>query len=155
MSISKTSKLFVHLNNRMKVRTVDGREFVGKMLAYDKCLNLVLQDCEEYRTVLIKKKKKKNKNKEEITATNTNNGVKEQKRSLGLVILRGDNVMSLVPDGSFPKSDDRVSSLVKQNASNKVPGGVSVPSINNVISSNIKKNLPGSSGLMGPLPGQL
>ena len=67
------------------------------MLAYDKHMNLVLADCEEFRT--IRKKKK--------TAAAEDDGPQEIKRTLGLVILRGESIVSLSVEGPppIPKDD--------------------------------------------------
>ncbi len=35
------------LNKKVKIRTKDGREFVGKLTSFDDSLNLVLEDAEE------------------------------------------------------------------------------------------------------------
>lgn len=52
---------------------------VGTFLAFDKHMNVVLADTEEYR----------------ITKTNKTGVQKQIKRTLGLVIIRGENVVSL------------------------------------------------------------
>ena len=68
------------VNYRMKVTLQDGRTFIGNMLAFDTHMNLVLADCEEYRYVKSKK----------ATA-----GEIEQKRPLGMIILRGDTIVTM------------------------------------------------------------
>jgi small nuclear ribonucleoprotein B and B' len=44
------------VNYRLKVTINDGRYLIGQMLAYDKHMNLVLAECEEFR--LVRKKQK-------------------------------------------------------------------------------------------------
>jgi len=44
------------INWRLKVTLSDGRALVGQMLAFDRHMNLVLADCEEFRRVKPKKK---------------------------------------------------------------------------------------------------
>ncbi len=79
MTVSKNTRMLQILNYRLKVTLKDGRTFTGQLLAFDRHMNLVIADCEEYR------KFKSKKTKEEI----------EEKRVLGLVILRGEHVVSL------------------------------------------------------------
>jgi len=74
------------VNWRMRVTISDTRTLVGTLLAFDKHLNIVLGDCEEYRTTKAKK------------AT----GEKEEKRALGLVLLRGETVVSLSAEAPPP-----------------------------------------------------
>lgn len=78
------------INYRIKISTIDNRSYIGTLLAFDKHLNLVLSDTIESR---ITKKSyselKKSNNPTEIKPT-------LDKRSLGLIILRGDQIVSLV-----------------------------------------------------------
>jgi len=71
----------------------DGRQLVGQMLAFDKHMNLVLADCEEFRKV--KRKTKGAQGGQQTVET-------EEKRTLGLAIVRGANVVSCSVDGPPP-----------------------------------------------------
>jgi len=83
------------INWRLKVTINDGRALTGQMLAFDRHMNLVLADCEEFRRVRPKKKVG------EETAPE-----QEMKRTLGLVILRGETVVSISVEGPPPIVDD-------------------------------------------------
>lgn len=45
------------VNYRLRITINDGRQFVGQMLAFDKHMNLVIADTEEFR--VLKKKRAK------------------------------------------------------------------------------------------------
>ena len=91
------------INWRLKVTVNDGRAFVGQMLAFDRHMNLVLAECEEFRRVRPKKK-----------AGEAEAGpVQEMKRTLGLVILRGETVVSLSVEGPPPAGDDDKKNTVR------------------------------------------
>eukprot|EP00461_Guttulinopsis_vulgaris_P000509 UN00509 len=79
--MSERSKLHKFLQWRMKVVADEKRYFIGTLLSFDKHMNIVLSDADEYRKV-------KSKTGED----------KELKRHLGLVILRGENIISLTID---------------------------------------------------------
>ena len=49
MPTGKGSKLLRYIEHRLRVSLADGRTIVGTFLAFDKHLNLVLVDAEEYR----------------------------------------------------------------------------------------------------------
>lgn len=53
---SRNSRILGLLNYRLKVILADGRTMVGTMLAFDRYLNLVLQEAMEFRTVGVKDK---------------------------------------------------------------------------------------------------
>lgn len=65
---------------------------VGNFLAFDRHMNIVLGDTEEFRK--IKSKKGSGLSEE-----------KEEKRALGLIILRGDSVVSMTIEGPPPPED--------------------------------------------------
>ncbi|KAG6381535.1 hypothetical protein JVT61DRAFT_123 [Boletus reticuloceps] len=104
---SKGGKMLGLINWRLKVTISDGRALTGQMLAFDRHMNLVLADCEEFRRVRPKKKPGQTETPPE----------QEVKRSLGLVILRGESVVSMSVEGPPPVVDED-----KKNALSGGPG---------------------------------
>lgn len=89
--MSRSSKMLQYVNWRMRVTISDTRTLLGTFMAFDKHMNIVLGDCEEYRKI----KSKKGEDKEE-------------KRTLGLVLLRGENVISLSAEAPpLPKAGNK------------------------------------------------
>lgn len=82
-----------YVEHRLRVTLHDGRTIIGTFLAFDKHLNLVLSEAEEFRTL----RKGGSALLEERT----------EKRSLGLVLIRGENVISLAVEGPPPPSGNK------------------------------------------------
>ena len=59
------------LNQKLSLLLKDGRVLEGKLVGFDDYMNMVLEECEEYR--------------------------EESQRRLGTVILRGNNIISISP----------------------------------------------------------
>lgn len=88
------------MEHRLRVTLHDGRYIIGTFLAFDKHLNLVLSEAEEFRML-------KSKGGAALLEERT------EKRSLGLVLIRGENVVSLAVEGPPPST----------NAGKLTPGG--------------------------------
>ena len=93
MPVTRTSKMLAYVNYRMRVTIVDGRQIVGRFMAFDRHMNLVLSDAEEFR----KLPPKKGLSEEE----------RQTRRVLGFVLLRGEEVVSLTVEGPPPSEDRR------------------------------------------------
>lgn len=89
---SQRKSLSNYVNWRMRVTLLDGRQLVGRFMAFDRHMNIVLGDAEEFRRLPPKK------------------GVAEAdrnvRRPLGLALVRGEEVISLTIEGP-PPTDDR------------------------------------------------
>ncbi|KAJ1820038.1 Small nuclear ribonucleoprotein-associated protein B [Coemansia sp. RSA 2599] len=109
MTVSKNSKMMGLLNHRLRLTLLDTRVMTGQMLAFDKHMNLVLADCEEFRAIKAKESDAKGK-------------TRQIKRTLGLVILRGESVISISVDGPPPASASAASRQAKAAALASGPG---------------------------------
>jgi len=119
--------MLTYVGYRMRITLQDSRCLVGTFMAFDKHMNIVLGDCEEHRR--IKNKKGTGLSEE-----------KEEKRVLGLIILRGDAVVSLSIEGPPPPEPSE----------KLAPGG---PGVGKAVGRGLPVPLAGVPlGLSGPPP---
>lgn len=95
----------------MKVELSAGRNLVGTFMAFDKHMNVVLGDCEEQRRVVMKGKE-----------------AKTLKRTLGLVLVRGEYVVSLTVVGPPAASKEARAAKAQQGGPGVArPAGRGIP----------------------------
>ena len=86
---SQKSKFIQWIDHRIRVTIDDNRMIVGTFLAFDKHFNLVISETEEFRRLKPKKRGKFKK---------SGDPEKEIKRVLGLIILRGESIISITAE---------------------------------------------------------
>lgn len=108
MQAASKQRLNAIVHCRVRVVLHDRRVFYGRLLAHDRHLNLVLGDCEERRQLSgrgAKRPREKSAEKEKDDAPKVTDAAAsteappEEVRTLGLVVFRGQNVVSLEPLG--------------------------------------------------------
>lgn len=120
-TVGKSSKMLLLINYRLRVQLQDGRSLVGTFMAFDKHMNMVLGDCEEWRKIKLKRGQAKTNTDEK-----DNNKSKEQKRMLGLVILRGENIVSITVE-SPPVRGEPVAARIPTGPGRGVAAGRGAP----------------------------
>lgn len=131
-----------YINYRMRVTIQDGRQLVGKFMAFDRHMNLVLGDCEEFR---------------KLPPTKGSKEEREDRRTLGLLLLRGEEVISMTVEGPPPPDESRVKAT---SAANAVPGpGIGRAAGRGVPTGPMVQAQPGLAGPVrgvgGPAPGMM
>ncbi|TPX15594.1 uncharacterized protein E0L32_004292 [Thyridium curvatum] len=96
---NKQGKMAGYINYRMRVTLNDGRQMTGQMLAFDKHMNIVLADTEEFRRIKRKQAKPAVPGKEGAASQTIE---QEEKRTLGLTIVRGAHIVSLSVESPPP-----------------------------------------------------
>jgi len=120
MSITKNSKMLQFVNYRMRVTLDDKRTIIGRFLAFDKHMNLVLADSEETRR--------------------TKKAQAEERRALGLVLIRGECVVSLAIESPPVAKNINNNKKVPGSVRGTAPFGRGVP-----LGTNITAPMPGLS----------
>jgi small nuclear ribonucleoprotein B and B' len=136
---SRQSKFLSWINYRVRVIIQDSRQLVGTLLAFDKHMNLVLADTEEFTRYKSKKDE---------------GGVdKERKRGLGLVLLRGENIISFSAESPPTENVDLFNDVIKNTDEGKsIPMGRGMPV---PIDFNPLMGLGGPNGMMNINPGNI
>jgi small nuclear ribonucleoprotein B and B' len=88
---TRQSKFLIWINYRIRVTLSENRVLIGTFLAFDKHMNLVLSDTEEH--CLVKSKNKK--------------FIREKRRTLGLVLIRGDSVIAISAESQEPNNNKK------------------------------------------------
>ncbi|VWU48410.1 small nuclear ribonucleoprotein-associated protein B, putative [Hepatocystis sp. ex Piliocolobus tephrosceles] len=125
--MGKNSRLENWLQYRVRVTISDTRYFVGTFLSYDRHMNIVLVDAEEFRKV---------KSVEE--------SFKEIKRVVGLILIRGENIVSFTAERAPISKKSTVNVVNKGVATGRgIPLGTYMP-----MQGGFNPNMPGPIGTM-------
>lgn len=122
------------INYRLRITLNDSRQIVGQLLAFDAHMNLVLADSQEYRKIKSRKAKARaaaaadagkataeDDEDDDAAMAGAADAVLEQKRTLGLLILRGEHIVSMAIEAP-PPADDRTQPTVSIRASSFLEG---------------------------------
>ena len=159
--------ILAKINYRMRITLNDGRQMTGQMLAFDKVslnqvgcmllliapqhMNLVLADTEEFRRV----KRKPTKGAQSAPGSSAPALIEsEEKRTLGLTIVRGTHIVSCSVDGPPPTDPSaRLGASAPGGAGGAPPTLAAGPGISRPAGRGLPVGLGGpAAGLGGPAP---
>ena len=124
------------INYRLRITLNDSRQIVGQLLAFDAHMNLVLADSQEYRKIKSRKAKAKaaaaaksgnasvqdeDEDDDAGASASASDAVLEQKRTLGLLILRGENIVSMAIEAPPPADDTKQTTVSRAFSLPSVP----------------------------------
>ncbi|CBQ68483.1 related to small nuclear ribonucleoprotein associated protein b [Sporisorium reilianum SRZ2] len=134
----KGGKMMSLINYRLRITLNDSRQIVGQLLAFDAHMNLVLADSQEYRKIKSRKAKAKaaaaakagkaaveeddDDDQDAAASAGAPDAILEQKRTLGLLILRGENIVSMAIEAP-PPADDRKQATMQPGPGKGAPMG--------------------------------
>ncbi|PWY97677.1 Sm-like ribonucleo protein [Testicularia cyperi] len=132
----KGGKMMSLINYRLRITLNDSRQIVGQLLAFDAHMNLVLADSQEFRKIKSKKSKARTgatssaakdvdgdgDDDDAPTPGAAAGGATEQKRTLGLLILRGENIVSMAIEAP-PPADTKVQPAMQPGPGRGAPMG--------------------------------
>ena len=104
--MSQKSKFWQWIDHRVRVTIADQRMLVGTFIAFDRHLNIVLADTEEFRV---------------LKALKPTDPEREIKRSLGLLVLRGDNIISISAEKAPKQLEEKISELHHSQPGTAIP----------------------------------
>eukprot|EP01071_Lankesteria_metandrocarpae_P006457 Lankesteria_metandrocarpae@DN4361_c0_g1_i1.p2 len=125
--MGRNTRMQQWINYRIRVTLQDGRMLVGTFMAFDRHMNLVVADTEEYRRV----KQKGNQEGKEI------------KRTLGFVLVRGGNIVAITAEAAPAAQPRRPGEGIQPGPGKAAPAGRGMPA----------GSLSLAPGLAGPIRG--